>query len=209
MMTRPKDIHDASTPSGNGVAMRVLSRLHTRTGEARYGEQADHLINAFAGTLAERQGGFASLLTGLVERLGGESGSIRFSSRGLAHVRARAIEDDRVEVSIDLQPGWHVNSAEPLQDYLVPTRLTGVEDQALESVDYPEPVERELGFQSETLSLYEGRVVLSADLPKPDPDRSQTTVPIVVDLQTCNDRICLAPESLMLQVSTAAAQTAN
>ena len=239
LVVRPKDIDDASTPSGNGVALRVLSRLHERTGERRYAEEADRLVDAFAGTVANRGGaGLSSFMGALAERLEGEAGPRRWSERGIARVVARVRENDRVEVTIELADGWHLNSDAPLQDYLVATALGDVDGEPLEAARFPEPVERRLGFQRETLSLFEGEVTLSAALPasdvpaanareegaegraggaaSPGSARAPTdggtahvdgatprVVPIVLRLQTCSDEVCLAPESLRLDVPLA------
>jgi len=199
LITRPKDLHDASTPSGNSIALRVLARLYRRTGEARYGEEADQLIDAFSSALAEQTGGFYYLLTGLAEHLDVETGPTQYAARGVVRASARLLDDERMEINIDLKEGWHINAPEPLQDYLIPTSISDEQQQPLQGTEFPEPVMRKLGFQSETLSLYEGRVTLRAGMPE-NADGSPL-VPINLTLQACSDEICLAPETLTLRVS--------
>jgi uncharacterized protein YyaL (SSP411 family) len=50
---RAKPVQDAPTPSPNGVAGVVVARLHEHTGEARWRERGEALIQAFAGRAAE------------------------------------------------------------------------------------------------------------------------------------------------------------
>ena len=196
--TRPKDISDASTPSGNGVALRVFVHLFARTGDARWQAEAESLIDALSGTLAEHSGGMSALLTGLAEHVDGERGSLRHIARGTVRAEARRVDSDTVEVELTMAEGWHVNAQQPLQDYLIGTRLSGEAGKPLSMVKYPKPVIRTLSFQRAQLALYEGRVRLSADLP----EEASARLPrhIELRLQACSDKICLAPETVVLEV---------
>lgn len=200
LVTRPKDLYDASTPSGNAVALRVLARLYARTGEARYESEAQELIDAFSASLNEQSGGFYYFLTSVSELLNGETGQTRYAAKGIVRAQAQLISDQQVAITIDLEEGWHINSAKPLQDYLIATAVTDQQQQPLKNIRYPEPTERVLGFQSETLSLYDDGVVITAELPVAADNTP--LVPIELRLQACSDEICLAPETLTLHVST-------
>jgi hypothetical protein len=107
-------------------------------------------------------------------------------------------------VDLQLKPGWHVNAERPLQDYLVPTsvRLAGGEHGwRIERTAYPVPRAVRLGFQPETLALYEGAVGIEALLQRMDGPREPLPwLPVEVRLQACSDAICLAPETLTLRV---------
>jgi len=196
LVTRPKDLYDASTPSGNSTALRVLSRLVTRTGEFSYGRIADELIAAYSENLTQQSGGFYYLLTALSEYTNGESGLPRYAGKGVARVNASQNESG-VRVTIDLHDGWHINSNRPLQDYLIGTELKGT-TVSLTNTTYPDPTRRTLGFQSEELSLYEGSVVIDAAMNDSTDSMALTTLELT--LQACNDEICLAPETLVLKL---------
>jgi hypothetical protein len=107
-------------------------------------------------------------------------------------------------VDLQLKPGWHVNAERPLQDYLVPTsvRLAGGEHGwRIDRTIFPAPRTVRLGFQPESLALYEGVVRIAADLQQTDGQGSALPwLPIEVRLQACSDAICLAPETLTLRV---------
>jgi len=204
LAVRPKDLHDASTPSGTGVALQAITRLAVRTGEQRHRERADELVVGLSPLLAARGGGTAAILTGLAEHLGGETGPVRTAARGKVRVEVRrdAQAPERVRIVAELSEGWHLNSAQPLQDYLIPMRLTDGEGEALTDPVFPEPLVRTLAFQRQALSLYEGRVVMSAELPEGDGDGTGvgTTVPVLIEMQACDERVCLAPETLRFEV---------
>lgn len=199
LAARPKDLHDASRPSGNAVALRVMARLSKRTGELVYREHADKLIAALSAQLAQQPSGFYYLLTGLSEHVFGESGPRQYAANGKVRAIARKTADDQVTVSIDIAPGWHINANKPLQDYLIATQLTGDAEQDLPDTVYPEPITRTLGFQRAALSLYEESVTLTAALPVRSATGKQQ--PLHLQLQACNDQTCLAPETLTLNLA--------
>lgn len=193
--SRPKDLFDNAVATGNSIALQVLSRMWHRTGENQYRERAEKLLNAFATNLEQGASAYAYLLVGALELLNGESGARMYGGRGTVKVEARASVDG-VAVNISTAPGWHINAAEPLQDYLIKTQLSAAEGEPLSNVAYPSAVRRVLGFQSEELALYEGEFSITAQQPEGDnPVRS-----IELQLQACSDEICLAPETLVLKV---------
>lgn len=99
-----------------------------------------------------------------------------------------SISDSKIHLL--LNEGWHVNSSKPLQDYLIPTKLTGVNAQ----VDYPEGNSLKMSFSDELLSLYEGVVTININnfsIKKGSDPK--------LKLQACNDRLCLPPENINLK----------
>lgn len=204
--TRPKDIYDNATPTGNSVALRVLTQLWYRSGEERFREQAEKLLSAFSPYLTDYPTGFGYFLTAASELLSGEAGARQYVARGKVKVEAKRDTDDQLSVTIDIKPGWHINAEKPLQDYLIGTRLTYQtsegQDATLDELKYPEPKLTVLGFQRSELALYEGRVSLSAKLPA-FTNNSDMILPLTLDIQACNDEVCLPPETVALNLSIA------
>jgi uncharacterized protein YyaL (SSP411 family) len=62
LVARIRDGLDGATPSGNGVMVHVLARLHYMTGAAHYRERAEKVIAAFAGDLERQSFRLATLL---------------------------------------------------------------------------------------------------------------------------------------------------
>ncbi len=80
---------------------------------------------------------------------------------------------------------------------LIPTKLS-LADEEFKKVIYPPAIVKKLGFGRQKLALYENRITLSASLPyalKKKPYFS-----IQVQLQACNDKHCLAPETVQVGV---------
>jgi len=64
IILRPKTARDGALPSGNGLMVQVLAKLHHLTGEDFYRQRAEQTICAFAGDIAEHAANMPSLLAG-------------------------------------------------------------------------------------------------------------------------------------------------
>jgi len=62
LIVRSKTAIDGATPNGNGTMAGNLARLHYLTGEDRYRERAEAIVRAFAGEVATRGLGMATLI---------------------------------------------------------------------------------------------------------------------------------------------------
>ena len=169
VIARPKSPQDGAVPSANAVALRALAMAFQRTGEVRYRERADALLVAFSGLIQRSPSSFPYLMLGRVELESGDTGTRRYAARGKVGDRggsARppasgpAARAARLEVTLDIAPGWHVNSSAPLDESLIATTvelLPTSRGLGLDALAYPEPQKVRLGFQKAPLSVYTGR----------------------------------------------------
>ncbi|HVR29931.1 MAG TPA: DUF255 domain-containing protein [Thermoanaerobaculia bacterium] len=217
LIARPKSPQDGATPSGNSVALRALAMAYHRTGALERRDRAEALVVAFSGLLERSPSSFPYLLLGRTELLAGDTGIRRYAARGkvaLAAVARQVVvagsgggrDALELQITLDLAPGWHVNSFAPLEDALVATRVElpaeGVEaGWRLSDLTYPEPEEVRLGFQQAPLSVYTGRVAVRVRLHPPE--GSGAFVPVAVRLQACDDSVCLRPEEVLLRAAVA------
>jgi uncharacterized protein YyaL (SSP411 family) len=65
LLTRPKDLYDNATPSGNSVAAETLLRLAEFTGEHGYRQRAQRLLAGLSGAMARHPTAFGHLLCAL------------------------------------------------------------------------------------------------------------------------------------------------
>lgn len=70
LVSRPRDLHDGATPSGNGVAAAVLLRLAQFTGRIDFEEKATDVLGMLARPMAEQPIGFGRFLAALDNHLG-------------------------------------------------------------------------------------------------------------------------------------------
>ena len=157
LIVRAKDMLDKATPSGNGVAAKVLVRLGRLAREPRYFEPARDLFESFLGWLERAPRATESLILAAamyLDQATGEAAGAPAQPTALVRkkpltieagaTRTKAAPGETIEVLIRLtiDRGWHINSHRPLLDDLVPTTLrlspNGASGAALGEVIYPE-----------------------------------------------------------------------
>lgn len=131
---------------------------------------------------------------------GAETGPILTTLTYVSRDTVRAGDTLWLAVRLELAPTWHVNSARPREDYLIPTRLefsapTGFH--AAGSIVYPPG--HNVFLIGDTMSVYESGATILL------PIRSDAAVspgPITVSgtlhYQGCDDNSCVAPEQASL-----------
>jgi len=204
-------------PSACAVMLQVLGMLSRRTEEHGWRQRAQSLLAAIAGRVRESPKDYGYALTGLSNLLVGEGGSRQYAANGNIRLSAR-IDSRRtsgrteqvLSLAIDMPNGWHINSNRPLNKELVPTRvrLGASAPYALTAMRYPKGTRKQLGFQDEPLMVYQGRLVLQGRLQaKPENTAHNTAytsahttaiLPVRIQLQACNTRVCLPPEKIWL-----------
>ena len=218
VMGRPKDVNDGAVPSGNAVALHALARLARRSGTSdeffATVARAGALLSAFAQAVNNQPAAFTYLLHAGQIHTGGESGARQYAAHGGVKIYAHAspgtgigidsgAESGALVVEVKIQPGWHINAHKTLSEGLIPTTLeadTEPSTWSLTEVSYPRPITKALGFQSEALALYEGNVRLTALLKQAENAPVSPLLRLKLRLQACDDKICLPPETVVLQV---------
>lgn len=214
LIAQPRSSHDGATPSGNSVALRVLSRLANRSGVRDYRDRADALVAGFAGAVSQRPAAHSYFLLALNELREGQVGATLFGAGG--RLRAEGAEvpptesmagaDSRhLRIVLTIADGWHVNSATPHQEELIATtvevssewqgRWTPLE------VSMPVGSDVNLSFDEDPVSVYQGRAVIDVII-RPLAV-VQALVPLRLRFQACDDRRCLSPEVLELRLPIA------
>jgi uncharacterized protein YyaL (SSP411 family) len=206
VMGRPKDSGDGAVPSGNAVALNALARLAHRPGSKEdffaNDARASALLSAFAQAVNRQPSGFGYLLRAAQVQMSGESGALQYAAHGNVKVDARA-DSGMLVVDIEIRPGWHINAHEPLSDNLIPTQLEADSEAStwtLADFSYPRPIIKKLGFQSEDLALYEHTVRLTASVQQNSSVQVISPLRIKLRLQACDEKVCLPPENLFLQI---------
>ena len=107
-----------------------------------------------------------------------------------------------VALAVTLDPGFHVNSNAPLDEFLIPTVLTldppaGI---SLEALAFPEAILLEQLGAEQPLAVFEEEFLIGAALTLDDtlPPGSYA-VPGTLRYQACNDRMCFTPTNVQIQ----------
>lgn len=188
---RGKTRSDGATPSGNSTALEVFAMLTNRSQDPEFRNRGDMLLAALSGMAVEQPRSVAYVLRGADMMRRGEGGPVQYFAKGTVRAEARIDRTaGKAIVSLQMSPGWHINSNKPLDEDYIPTTLS-VEPGKVAAGDvvYPKAMTRKLKFNDDDMALYEGSVEMSVPLSKDVGDR----VDLKLTLQACSDQICLEP----------------
>jgi hypothetical protein len=117
-------------------------------------------------------------------------------------VTAKIGSATQVKVSLEVRTGYHCNSNKPLDDYLIPLKLTWAPG-PLESpeVTYPAPQMEKYSFSPTPLSVYTGNFDLMTKFKvSASATPGQAIITGKLKYQACNDRMCLTPKTIDVSV---------
>jgi len=107
------------------------------------------------------------------------------------------------KLTLQLRPGFHVNSNKPNDEFLIPLRLTWSTSSAVEAapVQYPAPKTEKSDFSEKPLSVFDGDfriVTLFRASPSATPGAGVLNGKL--RYQACNNRECLQPKTIDLKL---------
>lgn len=203
--SRVKTAFDRTLVAGNAVAAHMLIRLARRTGNNDYLKSANTLFQAFVADVEEVPSAFSGLLLAFNELQQGEKDLPVFTASG--HIRIDGYlntiseTDYRLTLELKFDDSWHINSYQPLDKTLIPVALSlaagsGNAEWEIQNIEYPKHELVKLNLSQKPLALYQGHIRIISRLKK---NATAEFSPVVnLQLQACNDRICLPPENIVL-----------
>ena len=210
VLFRSKDIFDGAMPSGNAMAALNLLELAELTGDPRFRSEARATLQAFAPVVESHPDAvrMLALAARRYERALGEreteaaavherepyGGMAKLEEREERAVTCR-VElgepgDDgfrRFRLTIEVEPGWHLNANPASESFLVPTEVRS-EGAEVRNLRYPVGTERELAYGQRPLAVYEGSVDIEGEARPQGPGAA-----LILTYQPCDDSKCLPP----------------
>ena len=103
-----------------------------------------------------------------------------------------------IVVTIDIEPGYHINSNRPADKYLIATalkldRAAGI---SASLITYPKAKLKKFSFSPKPLSVYEGHVELRFNARALSAAGGPQTIRGKLTVQACNDEACLRPQTI-------------
>jgi hypothetical protein len=117
-------------------------------------------------------------------------------------VTAKIGSTAQVKLSLEVRTGYHCNSNKPLDDYLIPLKLTWAA-RPLEApeVTYPAPQMEKYSFSPTPLSVYTGNFdLLTKFKVSASATPGQAIITGKLKYQACNDRMCLTPKTIDVSI---------
>lgn len=102
----------------------------------------------------------------------------------------------RIAARVEIEDGWHINSHEPTFEWLIPTllRLELPEGWPEPSVTYPSHEMQTFAFEAEPLAVYDGEVLIVAELTIPEGvTEDSVRLEGVLGYQACDEDSCEPP----------------
>jgi hypothetical protein len=222
LLVRRKDALDHPLPSGNGTAALVLLRLADLTGDESYAERAERTLVSLMPWMERAPHGTDTLALATatyfdrLERrrqatatgppvdeprpVTGESHPVRLTAT-LPKTEVRPGEEFAVRLMIQIADGWHINSNEPRQDFLVPTSLASAGSIPVTAGRIAYPAGRELELAGDTLLVYEGKVDLTVPITvAADAAPGPGSVVLRLRFQACDSASCLPPDRVEVEL---------
>jgi thiol:disulfide interchange protein DsbD len=111
--------------------------------------------------------------------------------------------DLKIAIRVDILGTWHINSNVPAEDYFEATNLSIPPESvfSFSEIKYPEALSLFFEFSERPVSVFEGEIFIGGVIPIPqDISLGKHTIPLRFTYQACDDRTCLAPETLEKEI---------
>jgi uncharacterized protein YyaL (SSP411 family) len=215
LFVRTRSTYDGAVPCGTSVMINSLLDLHGLTGDERYLDDAVTAIEAISAAVDGGPSGTALTtlavhrLTGShPDRLGGEAptaGRGTFDRTEPVQVRTstdllRIAGDDRarLDVTVQIAPGYHVNANRPGIEYLIPLEVALVGGDGVE-IDVSYPAGERYDGPEGPMMVHHGTVTLPVTVRRTGPITGRPR--LTITYQVCTDKACLAPQTEPLAVA--------
>ena len=111
---------------------------------------------------------------------------------------AVAGEELRLAVQVTVDPGWHVNSDDPGDEFSLPTEVEFIlpEGWLAPVVSFPDGESIEFEFSDAPIEVWEHEAVILAGLVIPSSAVGKVRLRVAVTAQACNNTQCLPPEEV-------------
>ncbi len=199
MIVRTKSFYDSALPSGNAVALHVLWKLRVLTQNPLYAQRALALTNTFAPLAENTPGALLHFIHGTMM-----VSSPILAPDSLLTASATVLSSDsanihKVNVRLNIASGWHIQTSNPTDDYLIPTRLSLDTDIAeITQIDYPQAENLQFPFTERPIPVYKDS--LNIPLTLSFKTRPQT-LSLLLTYQACDSTRCLSPQTQRIAVN--------
>lgn len=213
-------------PSDNAVMAQVFVDLYRATNESQWKDRAQTLISAFSQGFLEQTGSYGHMIHALM-RLNGpgdkqwldpvasvETAAAKEQPVPAAPAQEESIDKVKVhthilhdqssdtkkivEITVDIEDGWHLNANPASLDFLIPTVADIQTDQPSEvKVAYPdaEKYTTPLG----EIDVYSGEAKITATITSKQPI-DETKMRLLLQVQACQEATCYPPSQIAVNI---------
>lgn len=193
---RPLSQGDRDKPEGTATTLRAFRLLTAATGNMRWSNTVDQLIAAYAERINGSPHSWSEFLTAWERHRYGDALQSQWAANGRVHLKLKrnpSHGEQPYKLLMHIHRDWHVQSSTPSEADLIATELHDASGDLISAEAKPGAQWVQTTQNSKPLSLYSG-------LQRIDFTPNEGSKNIVVTLQACDDKTCLAPEKITLQL---------
>jgi len=109
----------------------------------------------------------------------------------------------KLAILVDIKPEFHINSNQPLDENLIPTKVTfePIDGISFGKVYYPDPIFKKFDFSEQELAVYENSVKIFTEVTvRKDFKPGKVVLKGTLSYQACNNHNCFLPQSASFAV---------
>lgn len=109
----------------------------------------------------------------------------------------------QVAVVIEIEGGYHINSNQPADKFLIPTalKLESLKGLRANAVRYPKAKMEKFSFSEKPMSVFDGRTVLRFTARAlPTLAQGNHTLKAKLTVQACNNELCFRPQTVNVDI---------
>lgn len=209
LIARVKEVHDRSTPCGNGAAARLLARLYQITGEEVYGAFAYRTLRSLWAPIQKYPQGSDSLIHALLLLTGHtleeipevEEAQLTSHPSGTPVNIGMHVMEGGVMVRFLIDRGWHINGAQDVPKGLIPTHVEVASTLPLVFGEplFPPPDTLQTDESASPIPVYRGEVrVVIPVIGIGEVTEDTGEIRARVTCQPCTDTECALPQTVEL-----------
>ena len=193
---RPLSQGDQDKPEGSATALRAFRLLAAATGDRRWLNTVDQITATYAERINRSPYSWSEFLTAWEQQRRGDALQTQWAANGKVHLKL-ALNPTQGEHSYKLlmhmHRDWHVQSSTPTEPDLIATELLDANGRLIAVNVKPGAEWVQTNQNSRPLSLYSGLQRFDFKL-----DADSRNIALI--LQACDEKTCLAPEKITLQL---------
>lgn len=193
---RPLSQGDLDKPEGSATALRAFRLLSAATGDRRWSNTVDTITATYADRINRSPYSWSEFLTAWEQQRQGDALQTQWAANGKVHLKLEQNpphNEQPYKLLMHMHRDWHVQSSTPSEADLIATELHDENGQLISAEVKPGAEWVQTTQNSKPLSLYSG-------LQRFDFTPNTDSKNIVVTLQACDDKTCLAPENITLKL---------
>lgn len=212
LFARGKDCYDGAQPSGNGVAVRDLLRLGSKTGEPKYLTRGEAVLRQFSGQLQTNPGGSPILMESVATNIPTPNDAASTPVAGAAATRPPRRSADvvqaqvsrsghQLQLTLTVAPSWHIYANPPggrdLENAATRVAVRQADQPLAVMWNYPNGTRTQDAIAGE-YRIYDGKVTISGTLNAFNPQAGALSMQVTV--LACTAGKCLLPSTITLEV---------